>query len=96
MDKLPSDFKTESLNNIVGSFGLDDVQEYLEDVDDASNLYIYTFFTCIIVTIIYSILIYYFTGLIVWVSILATGFGLLALSFWLQKYHNLKYGAGSD
>jgi len=95
LDKLPSDFNTDSLNNIIGSFGLDDVQEYLEDADDASNLYIYTFLTCIIVAILYSVLIYYFTGLIVWVSIISTGVGLLLLSLWLQSYHDSKYGAGT-
>ena len=30
VDRLPADFK--ALDNIVGSFGLDDVQEYIEDI----------------------------------------------------------------
>lgn len=86
VDKLPNNFK--ALDNIVGSFGLDDIQEYMEDVGEASNLYIYTFFTCILVTVIYSFLIYYFTGLIVWAAIIGTGAGLVFLSIWLQVYHD--------
>jgi solute carrier family 44 protein 1 (choline transporter-like protein) len=91
IDKLPSNFD-DTLNNVVGEFGLDDVQEYMEDIDDAANLYIYTFITCVIITIIYSVLIYYFTGLVVWASIISTGLGLVFLSVWLQNYHNTKYG----
>ena len=83
LDKLPAGLNTDALNNIIGSFGLDDVQEYLEDADDASNLYIYTFLTCVMVALIYSVLIYYFTGLLVWVSIISTGIGLLLLAIWL-------------
>lgn len=88
-DKLPNEFP--ALDNIIGSFGMDDVQEIMEDVTEASNLYIYTFFTCILVTVIYAFLIYYFTGLIVWAAIIGTGAGLVFLSIWLQVHHDNKY-----
>lgn len=45
----------------------------------------------------YSILIYWFTGLVVWVSIIATGVAMVFLGLWLQKYHDSKFiGAGVD
>lgn len=94
VDKLPPNFEN-SLNNLVGSFGLDDIQEQLEDIDDAYWLYVYSFVTCVLIAVGYAVLIYQFTGFIVWVSILATGFGLVVLSLWLQKYKNDKYGPGS-
>jgi len=73
---------------LVGSFGLDDIQENIEDIQEANNLYIYTFFTCILVTIIYAFLIYYFAGVVVWAAIIGTGAGLVFLSIWLQLYHD--------
>lgn len=84
IDKLPTTISPDLYNNLIGNFGLDDVQEYMEDITEAGNIYLYTFLTCIIVTVCYSLLIYYFTGLIVWVSIITTGIGLLALSLYLN------------
>jgi hypothetical protein len=81
LDKLPKDMP--ALDNIIGHFGLDDVQEYTEDIQSATNLYVYSFFSCIFVVVVYSFLVYYFTGLIVWSSVIATGAGLLLLGIWL-------------
>lgn len=88
IDKLPAELDTNAYDNLVGEFGLDDIQENIEDIQEARNLYIYTFFTCIIVTIIYAFLIYYFAGVVVWAAIIGTGAGLVFLSIWLQLYHD--------
>ena len=44
---------------------------------------------------LYGLLIYYLTGLIVWISIIATGVGVLILSLLLNTYVNENYGAHS-
>lgn len=48
-----------------------------------------TFVTCICITLIYALLIYKLTGLLVWASVIGTGVGILALAYMLQK-HNRK------
>jgi len=88
LEKLPAELDTKALDNLVGSFGLDDIQENMEDIQEAQNLYIYTFFTCILVTVIYAFMIYYFAGVVVWTGIITTGAGLVLLSIWLQLYHD--------
>ena len=82
-------------DNMIGSFGLDDVQEISEDVMEAWDAFLYTFITCIIVTILYALIIYGATALIVWVSIIATGVGILALAVFVRSYHGSHY-AGDD
>lgn len=85
-DKLPEHFEKQ-LNNVVGSFGLDDIQENLEDIDDAGWLFLYSFITCVIIALGYAYMIYYFTGMIVWTSILTCFFGLVFLSVWLTNHY---------
>lgn len=73
--------------------GLDDLQQNIEDILEAENIYIYTVFTCIAITVLYALLIYNFTGLIVWCSVLCTGIGIIALSFWMHNYQGSAYAA---
>lgn len=40
-------------------------------------------------------MIYYFTGLIVWITILSTGAGIVLGGLWLQLYYNANYGPNS-
>ena len=75
-----------SYDNLVGEFGLDDVQEIGEDIMEAQGAFIFAFFTCIFVMIVYGLMIYYLTGLLVWVSIIGTGVGVLGLSLLLNKW----------
>ena len=44
------------------------------------------------VIVIYAICIYYMTGLLVWISIIATGFCIFALAYFINEYHNEQYG----
>jgi len=37
-------------------------------------------------------MIYYFTGIVVWVSIISTGFGILALAMLVKSYRSKHYG----
>jgi len=73
-------------DNLVGEFGLDDVQEIGEDLMEAQWAFVFTFFTCIFVMIIYALMIYYLTGVLVWVSIVGTGVGVLCLSLLLNQW----------
>jgi len=65
-------------------------------VIEAKKAFLYSFFTCILITVAYAFLIYYFTGIIVWLSILVTWVGILALSYFMFTYHNIHYGPDSE
>lgn len=80
-EKLPSGFSEDSFDNIIGSFGLDDIQEITEDVYEGKLVFLITFLTCVGITLGYAFLIYKFTGILVWTSVIATGVGILLLAF---------------
>ena len=52
-----------------------------------------TFVTCILLTIFYALLIYYFTGLFVWSSVIGTGLGIFAIAYMLQRHHRKNKGS---
>ena len=84
IDELPADFDTEVFDNLVGSFGLDDIQEAYEDVVIAKKSYMYAALTVLFVAVAYNILLRFFAKPIVWISIIGTGIGIVALSLVLQ------------
>jgi len=49
-----------------------------------------------IVTLLYAILIYWFTPLVVWVSILTTGVAIVGLGLFMRRYYRRQYGIESD
>lgn len=91
-NKLPAIFDSGAYDKLIGEFGLDTIEDYIEDIWGASNLMIYSFLTCILCFFMYSTIIYHFTGLVIWVSMVLVGLGLFILSVKLQQYHDLKYG----
>lgn len=94
-NQLPANF-SQQLNSIIGDFGIDDVQDFLEDVRDAKQVYFYCLGTCFVVALVYTILLRFFSKILVWISIFATAAGLLALSLFLKQYYNEYYGPTSD
>ena len=94
-DKLPPQINKDSYDNIIGNFGLDDIQEAYEDVVDAKMVYLYSVLTCLVVAVFYNILLAYFANIIIWVSIVVTGLAIVGLSVFLQTYHTDNYGPDS-
>ena len=50
---------------------------------------------CFLIIIAYGLLIYHFAGFVVWISIIATGLGVLGLSVLLNTYVKQNYGPTS-
>lgn len=94
-DKLPPQIDKSQYDDIIGNFGLDDIQEAYEDIIDAKWSYLYSVLSCLVVAVIYNILLAYFANILIWVSIVATGLGILALAIFLQGYHTKNYGPES-
>lgn len=92
-DELPGGFDEKSFDNIIGSFGLDDVQEITEDIVEGQYVFYITFFTCLAITIGYAFLIYKLTGIFVWTSVIATGLGIFLLAFMLDRHNRKNKGS---
>lgn len=88
-DKLSKHLNDSAYDNIIGSFGLDDVSEIAEDIEEGQYVFVITFFTCLFVTGVYALLIYSLTGVIIWLSIFGVGVGILSLARMLS-HHNRK------
>ena len=88
IDKMPASFDRDYYDNLIGEFGLDDVQEFIQDVVEARPAFVLVFVSGILVTICYAALIYYLTGILVWLSIIVAGIAILALSIMVRNYHN--------
>ena len=52
-----------------------------------------TFLTCVGLTIFYAFLIYKFTGIFVWTSVILTGVGIFAIAFMLQRHNRKNKGS---
>jgi hypothetical protein len=83
------------LDNLIGNFGLDDIQEIYEDVLVAKKSYMYAAASVLFVAVIYNILLRFFAKTIIWISIIGTGVGIVLLSIFLQEYHDNNYGDDS-
>jgi len=85
-DKLPKGFDDDAFDNIIGSFGLDDVQEIAEDIVEGKYAFVITFWTCVGVTLVYALMMYFLAGVLVWLSVIASGAGIFALAYMLQRH----------
>jgi len=63
---------------------------------EARALFVYCILSCIGIMVAYSFLIYFMTMPFVWISILATGAGIIGLSYLLNHYVNMKYSGISS
>lgn len=95
IDAIPSDIEgldiKIDLNNLILNFGLDDVQGWIDDIRVAKWAYLYSALACIVVAVIYCILLKFFAKPIIWLSIICTIVGLVALGLFCQNYKNDHY-----
>jgi len=94
LDKLPPELDRAKYDNLLGEFGLDDVQEIAEDLMQGRHLFGYCIFSCLGVLVVYALLMNYLTMPFVWVSLIATGLGVIGLSYVLHQYVTDTYGMG--
>jgi hypothetical protein len=66
----------DQFNNVIGSFGVDDIEQFYEDIIDAKMIYLYVFLSCFVVTLIYNI------------AIMVTGAVLIIASVLLNRYYD--------
>lgn len=94
LEKLPPALAKE-VPTILGDFGLQNLQNALEDLTGAHMAYIYAGITCLVVATLYGLLIRYFAKILIWISVIGTGVGMVALALFMQHYHTQNYGPES-
>lgn len=91
-DKIPGGFSEDAFDDMIGSFGLDDIQEIAEDIIEGKWVFFITFLTCIGITLVYAFLIYQFTGILVWTSVIGVGVGILLMAFLVTRWSRKNRG----
>ena len=84
-------FNSTDVDNLVGTFGVDDIQQYYEDIIDAKMVYLYCMSSCLVITVLYNVFLKCFARLLVWLTIIITGIFLVAGSYFLTMYHKKHY-----
>ena len=79
------------MNNIVHTFGVDDIEEYVENIKSPIKVYYIAIGTCILTSFVYVILIRCCAKPIVWLSIIGVLAGLITITYTLRNYHHATY-----
>lgn len=94
MEHLPAKIDEDvDLHNLIGSFGLDDIQLGVDNLVSAKWCYLAAVFTGLLVVVGYNLLIRYFAKVLIWLSVIGTGVAILALALVLNDYHANHYKA---
>lgn len=76
----------EKYQSIVGSLGIDNIGQGIQDIMESWEIYLIALFTTFIVTLIYLFMVKQCAGVIVWLSIFVGIGGLIGGGFYLNDY----------
>jgi len=76
----------EKYQAIVGSLGIDNIGQGIQDIMESWEIYLIALFTTFIVTLIYLFMVKQCAGVIVWLSIFVGIGGLIGGGFYLNDY----------
>ena len=92
-DTLPDTVKS-NYDNIIGSLGLDDIQEYIRDIEKGVNLYLLCIGTCLVLIFFYNWMLRCFAEILTWIAIFAVAAGLGFLGWFVMDYSAVNYPDG--
>ena len=92
-NNLQEEYKT-NYDNVIGSLGLDDVQQYIRDIEHAAKLYGLIIGTCFVIIFLYNWFLRCFAEILTWIAIFAVAFGLFALGWFVRDYAAVNYVEG--
>ena len=81
---------------MIGSVGLDDVQGYIRDIENAADLYLVCIATCLALIFAYNWMLRCFAEILTWIAIFAVGAGLFALGWFVKDYGAVNYPPGDS
>lgn len=83
-------------NNIIGSFGLDDVEMYARDIRLSWKVYLMGIVTCFVLIFFWNLMLRQFAEILAWISILIVGIGIVTLGFLIKYYADANYPEGDS
>lgn len=92
---LPSQY-TDQYNNVIGSYGLDDVEIWLRDVRESWPVYCICVPMVLILVFIWNLLLRTFAEILAWVCIWVVGLSFLGLGFFVWFYADATYPEGDS
>jgi len=87
---LPPELQ-DKYNNVVGSFGLDDLDMYARDIRLSWKAYLICLVTIFICIFLWNLMLNTFAEVLAWISIFLVGVGMLALGFCVKYYADSNY-----
>lgn len=87
VNKLPDGMDLSMFDNMIGSFGLDDLQDYYGAIVGAKHAYKWAMLMCVICALVFMLLIRYFAKPLVWTVIISVGVLLVFLALFMKSYH---------
>ena len=81
----------DKYNNVVGTFGLDDLDMYARDIRLAWRVYLCCLVTVFILIFLWNLMLNTFAEVLAWISIFLVGVGMLGLGFCVKYYADSNY-----
>jgi len=81
----------EKYNNVVGTFGLDDLDMYARDIRLSWKAYLICLFSVFVLIFFWNLMLNMFAEILAWISIFLVGAGLCALGFLVKYYADENY-----
>ena len=92
-DTIPADVRS-NYDNLIGSLSLDDVQEYIRDIEKSKELYLVCIVTCFALIFFYNWMLRCFAEVLTWIVIVAVGVGIFMLGWFFKDYGAVNYPDG--
>lgn len=76
----------DTYNNIIGGFGLDDLQSYARDIRDSWKVYLICLVTTFILIFLWNWMLRLCAEFLAWLAIFVVGVGIVAIGFGIKYY----------
>lgn len=83
-------------DNVIGGFGLDDIDMYARDIRLSWKVYLICVFSVFVLIFFWNLMLRMFAEILAWISIFVVGIGLLALGFFIKYYADANYPEGDS
>jgi hypothetical protein len=84
----------DNYNDVIGSFGLDDIEMYARDIRLSWKVYAICVFTVFVLIFFWNLMLRAFAEVLAWISIFVVGAGIVALGFLIKYYADSNYPEG--
>jgi hypothetical protein len=85
---------TSNYNDLIGSFGLDDIEMYARDIRLSWKMYLICIATTFILIFFWNLMLRHFAEMLAWLSIFIVFVGIVAIGFAVKYFADNNYPEG--